>query len=103
MCDIPENTKDSLQLYSKKHSELYTSLANDGNLYAVFALCNNFYHEKIEIEPIDIAQILPTKITSAPIESAIVDKRIFNMTGQRLAVPQRGLNIINGKKVMVDK
>ena len=26
---------------------------------------------------------------------------IFNLAGQRLAAPRKGLNIINGKKVMV--
>ena len=44
-------------------------------------------------------------ITSGIKENVIVDKTktesIFNLAGQKLAVPQKGLNIVGGKKVFV--
>jgi hypothetical protein len=29
------------------------------------------------------------------------DARIFNLSGQRLNAPQKGINIINGRKVVI--
>jgi hypothetical protein len=38
--------------------------------------------------------------TAAPVQRA-VPEGVFNLSGQRLSAPQKGLNIINGKKVLV--
>ena len=38
--------------------------------------------------------------TAAPVQRA-VPQGVFNLSGQRLSAPQKGLNIINGKKVLV--
>jgi hypothetical protein len=29
------------------------------------------------------------------------DARIYNLSGQRLSAPQKGINIINGRKVVI--
>lgn len=42
----------------------------------------------------------PTGINSVT-GTAVAKKQIFNISGQQLATPQRGLNIINGQKVLI--
>ena len=42
---------------------------------------------------------LPTAITTA--KAIVVENEVFNLAGQKLAAPQKGLNIIGGKKVLV--
>ena len=43
----------------------------------------------------------PTSVSSLEKEGSVKEERIFNLAGQRLSRPQRGVNIINGKKVIV--
>jgi len=43
----------------------------------------------------------PVAIDTIEASETIIVKGIFNLAGQKLAAPQKGINIINGKKVLV--
>ncbi len=45
---------DSVQLYSKSRSSLYSAKANDGKTYNITALFNNIYKNAPEIDPVEI-------------------------------------------------
>ena len=42
-----------------------------------------------------------TSISLTPADSHVIEGSIYNIAGQRLSKPQRGVNIINGRKVVV--
>lgn len=42
-----------------------------------------------------------TSISLTPADSHVIEGSIYNIAGQRLSKPQRGINIINGRKVVV--
>lgn len=45
---------DSVQLYSRSRSSLYSAKANDGKTYNITALFNNIYQNSPEIDPVEI-------------------------------------------------
>ena len=47
------------------------------------------------------SQLVPTSILAIDEFKPVVVKGIFNLAGQRLTAPQQGINIIDGKKVLV--
>lgn len=49
----------------------------------------------------NIVEFDPTGIETVSADrKPATERRIYNLGGVRMAAPQRGLNIINGKKVM---
>lgn len=93
------------QLYSKNRAKLYTDLTDLTKVYSVNALFNNIYKDAPEIDPVSIDE------ATTPVEGQTIGdnsvpptmKAIYNLSGQLLTAPQNGVNIINGKKVMIKK
>lgn len=92
-----------IQLYSKSCPDLYKTVADNNKTYSVTALCNNYYNEAFEIEPVELVEEIKTGMDENISETADAEKAVFNLAGQRLAVPQKGLNIINGKTTLIVK
>ena len=75
------------------------SYAGDGNEYNLTAVFNAIYD--------DVAQVEPIKVTTADAISGVeagtglADQPVYNLAGQRLQKPQKGINIIGGKKVVI--
>ena len=57
------------------------------------------YPETMPAHDITIEGTYATGIES--LSTPVGESRIYNLSGQRLSLPQRGVNIINGKKVVV--
>ena len=51
----------------------------------------------------EISSVIPftTAISSIYVDSPVSNPGIYNLAGQRLSKPQKGINIINGKKVII--
>ena len=47
------------------------------------------------------ATLKPTAVPAVMAEKTTTDNNIYNLSGQRVAVPRKGIYIINGKKVVV--
>ena len=96
---------NKVQLYSKNRAEKYTGLTDLTKVYSVNALFNNIYKDAPEIDPVTIEE------ATTPVEGQTIGdnsvpptmKAIYNLSGQLLTAPQNGVNIINGKKVMIKK
>ena len=78
-----------------------SSFAGDGKSYYVTALFNNFYKGAAELQPLTVTEENPTAINSVEKVVKANDGVIYNLNGQRLAQPMKGLNIRNGKKFIV--
>ena len=78
-----------------------SSFAGDGKSYYVTALFNNFYNGAAELQPLTVTEENPTAINSVEKVVKANDGVIYNLNGQRLAQPMKGLNIRNGKKFIV--
>jgi hypothetical protein len=96
---------NKVQLFSKARASLYTSLTDFTKIYSVNALFNNIYKSAPEIDPISIEEATTpvdnhTTVGDNSVPTVTV---VYNLGGQRLSAPQKGVNIINGKKVMNNK
>lgn len=69
-----------------------------GEYYASYFLCDD-YTEMFQRQYFKVVDTNVDAITDLVVTSA--DNRIYNLGGQRLASPRKGLNIINGKLVYV--
>ena len=78
-----------------------SSFAGDGKSYYVTALFNNIYKGAAELQPLTVTEENPTAINSVEKVVKANDGVIYNLNGQRLAQPMKGLNIRNGKKFIV--
>lgn len=78
-----------------------SSYAGDGKSYYVTALFNNIYKGAAELQPLTVTEENPTAINSVEKVVKANDGVIYNLNGQRLAQPMKGLNIRNGKKFIV--
>ena len=78
-----------------------SSFAGDGKSYYVTALFNNIYKGAAELQPLTVTEENPTAINSVEKVVKTNDGVIYNLNGQRLAQPMKGLNIRNGKKFIV--
>lgn len=76
-----------------------SSYAGDGKKYDVIGVFNNIYNGNAEIQPIEVS--FATGISGVEADKENAEDVIYNIAGQRLQKPQKGLNIINGKKVIV--
>ncbi len=93
--------------YGDERIQLYggidmASYADDGKTYDVVAVFNNIYNGVAEIAPISVTEYVNTGISSVEnADGENAEKVIYNLSGQRLSQPVKGINIINGKKVIV--
>lgn len=78
-----------------------SSYAGNGKSYYVTALFNNFFNGAAELQPLTVTEENPTAINSVEKVVKANDGVIYNLNGQRLAQPMKGLNIRNGKKFIV--
>lgn len=78
-----------------------SSFAGDGKSYYVTALFNNIFKGAAELQPLTVTEENPTAINSVEKVVEANDGVIYNLNGQRLAQPMKGLNIRNGKKFIV--
>lgn len=78
-----------------------SSYAGDGKSYYVTALFNKIYKGAAELQPLTVTEEDPTAINSVEKVVKANDGVIYNLNGQRLAQPMKGLNIRNGKKFIV--
>lgn len=78
-----------------------SSYAGDGKSYYVTALFNKIYKGAAELQPLTVTEENPTAINSVEKVVKANDGVIYNLNGQRLAQPMKGLNIRNGKKFIV--
>ena len=70
----------------------------DGNLD--FVTTGSVYIESITITPVKAAEPVPTGINAIGAET-LLNGAVYNLNGQRVKSSQKGLYIINGKKVVV--
>lgn len=75
-----------------------SAMANDGKSYNIAALFNNIYKGAAELQPVEVS--LATGIENIETGKADAKQVIYNMAGQRMEKMQKGLNIVNGKKVI---
>jgi len=78
-------TKTQVELAKEKGWKVWAVDANGGD-----------YKEYEGSEPTGIQNITLDKETKAPIYNLI-----YNLNGERVETPQKGINIINGKKVVM--
>ena len=84
-----------VQLYKGIDVSAY---AGDGKEYDITAVFNAIYNGAAEIQPIEVAVANSIDGIEAGAEGS---QPVYNLAGQRLQKPQKGLNIIGGKKVIV--
>ncbi len=77
-----------------------SSYANDGVEYNVSGLFNTIYNGSPEIQPVSVSEATAIDGVTAD-EAYSGEDVIYNLAGQRLQAPAKGINIINGKKVIV--
>lgn len=87
---------DRIQLYKGTDVSAY---ANDGKEYYITAVFNNIYNSAAQLQPIVVTADKITAIDNIVTNEAA--KAIFTLDGRRLEAPVKGINIINGKKVLV--
>lgn len=78
-----------------------SAYAGDGKSYYVTALFNNIYKDNAELQPVSVSVNNPTAIKTATADVKVSEGALFNLNGQRLSQPVKGLNIRNGKKFIV--
>ncbi|MDO5129166.1 MAG: FN3 associated domain-containing protein [Prevotellaceae bacterium] len=76
-----------------------SSYAGDGKTYFITAVFNAIYNGNAELKPITVTENDPTAISNVKAENAS-DNVIYNLAGQRLNKLAKGLNIVNGKKII---
>lgn len=54
-----------------------------------------------ELQLLNITPVDPTGIANVNLNQNLNGNAIYNLSGQRLSKPQRGINIINGKKLLI--
>lgn len=72
----------------------------DGNEYYVTAVFNNIYKNVAQIQPIAVSTT-PTGISTTVVAPVTEGQAIYSIDGRRLVKAVKGLNIINGNKVLV--
>lgn len=117
VCDLVKLTADSIvqdgnnyyayvgeqrvQLYSRTRANLYKENIKPQTRYDIVALFNNIYKNAPEIDPVQITENTESGISAATSRAAACPRAIYNLAGQRLESLQKGLNIVDGKKVML--
>ena len=85
-----------IQLFG--NDEAVKDYADDGKEYDITAVFNAIYNGAAEIQPIEVAVASSIDGVEAVAEGS---QPVYNLAGQRLQEPRKGLNIIGGKKVIV--
>lgn len=117
VCDLVKLTADSIvqdgnnyyayvgeqrvQLYSRTRANLYKENIKPQTRYDIVALFNNIYKNAPEIDPVQITENTESGISAATTRAAARPRAIYNLAGQRLESLRKGLNIVDGKKVML--
>lgn len=73
------------------------SISADGNYIQGFGVNG----ENIFSYVVDYKEVIATGINGVKTENTVANDAIYNIAGQRIAKMQKGLNIVNGKKIMV--
>lgn len=72
---------------------------DDGKTYYITAVFNAIYSGAAELQPISVTENDPTAISNVNAETAS-DRVIYNIAGQRMNKLSKGINIVNGKKII---
>lgn len=97
-----EDGNNKTMVYDKFKLNIEFPTADDTKLYTVTGILGTASlsgTQVIELFPIKAVEETPTGIGQITAEEG--DEAIYNLNGQRLQKPQKGLNIIGGKKVIV--
>lgn len=74
--------------------------ANDGKEYYIAGVFNNIYKGAANLQPAEVSEVSITGISN--IEALPAEKQeIYSIDGRRLTKAVKGVNIINGKKVVL--
>ena len=93
---VVDAESNRVQLYKGLNVSDY---ADDGKNYYITAVFNAIYKGNAELQPIAVSEETPTAISGVKVETA-ADNAIYNIAGQRINKLAKGINIINGKKVI---
>lgn len=93
---------DGLVDAATKIGDSFTPTTKDAHTWAIESDCDVIVYNTngCHIYKITVAAGDPASITTVK-ENSFVNAGIFNLAGQRLEKAQKGLNIINGKKVVI--
>ena len=90
----PAESDNLYLIFSKDTYSGCTLHVPHGTMNAYRAADNwKYFTNIVEFDPTDVETVSADR-------KSTVEQRIYNLGGVRMAAPQRGLNIINGKKVM---
>ena len=76
-----------------------SGFADDGKTYYITAVFNAIYSGAAELQPITVTKNDPTAISNVNAETTS-DNAIYNLAGQQRSKLAKGINIVNGKKVV---
>ena len=76
-----------------------SGFAGDGKTYYITAVFNAIYSGAAELQPITVTKNDPTAISNVNAETTS-DNAIYNLAGQQRSKLAKGINIVNGKKVV---
>ena len=101
-------TKDGSNYYAVNGDskvQLYKGIsvadyADNDVTYYIVAVFNAIYNGNAELMPVIVSENNPTAIEGIAADKT-ANNVIFNVAGQRMNKLQKGINIINGKKVLV--
>jgi hypothetical protein len=111
LLDVKLNTLDEaylVRITDKSDKVVYEKTINAGNIVALNIDISD-YPEGQYIVTIDNSketftgefEIMANAIEETPSDSPSMGRGIYNLQGKRISVPQKGINIIGGKKVWV--
>ena len=81
------------------NDEAVSGYADDGKTYFVESIYYGIYKGTHELLPIAVTENDPTAISDVKAETN-ADAVIYNLAGQRMSKLAKGINIVNGKKVI---
>ena len=94
------------QLFSQRYATQFYSTKNTEESFLQFRLTvtatNGANQLQIgEFQLLNVQPIDPTGIAIIDDGQQTTDNSIYNLAGQRLSKPQKGINILNGKKILI--
>ena len=97
-----EDGVNKMMLYDKFKLGIEFPTADNTKTYTITGILGS-----AKLSGSEVKELFPTKAVEetvsgiSSIEAENAQKAVYNLNGQRLAKPQKGLNIIGGKKVIV--
>ena len=76
-----------------------TEYVNNGKTYFIEGIYFGIYKGTHEVLPLSVLENDPTAISDVKAEVAS-DNVIYNLAGQRMSKLSKGINIVNGKKII---